>query len=273
MKQISIELITKGEPTTEKVLESISQQTFGDYEVTCVNSSYNPMVAELLKEYGVHEIPVKPHTKHLEARYLAHTNSTGEFRLLLDSTRPLDKNTLETLLYKYSKFRAVCIREKSLGQGFWVKQADILRSLSEHSDFQKNGSKIAYLLPRFYRGDVLNNAFKFLKQSIDNRLFTEISYGEHHLIYDAAKLEPSDITITDEALISHYEDESSKAIFRKYHWYGKSQRTLNLLKFDSNVNKLNSHKRPFSFSTFVPKMRTIPIRSLRTIAFLIGYFF
>ena len=150
MKQISIELITKGEPTTEKVLESISQQTFGHYEVTCVNSSDNPMVAELLKEYGVHEIPVKPHTKPLEARHLAHINSFGSFRLLLDSTRPLDETAFKTLMSKHDKFRTVCIMEKSLGDGFRIKQARTLRRLSEQSDVQKERSKVAYVLPNVY---------------------------------------------------------------------------------------------------------------------------
>jgi len=273
MVQISIEMITKGEATTEHVLKSISEQTFRDYEVTCVNSSDNPMITELLKKYGVNEIRVEKHTKHLEARYLANKNSHGKFRLLLDSTRPLDKNTLETLISKYGKFKAVSIREKSLGDGFWVRQANILKKLSEHSDVVKKGSKVAYVLPRFYREDVLSASFKFLKTNIDERLFKEIGYGEHHLIYDAAKLEPSDVVITDEYLISHYEDDSTKAIFRKYKWYGKSQKTLNQIKFDSSAKKLISHMRPISFSTFIPMIETIPIRFLRTSAFMIGYIF
>ncbi|EQD27815.1 glycosyl transferase family protein, partial [mine drainage metagenome] len=91
MVQVSIEMITKGETTTKRVLKSISEQTFRDYDVTCVNSSDNPMITELLKEYGVNEVRVKSHTKALEARYLAHTNSSGKFRLLLDSSRPLEE--------------------------------------------------------------------------------------------------------------------------------------------------------------------------------------
>ena len=231
------------------------------------------MIAELLKDYGVDEVRVKPYTKHLEARYLAHTKSSGKFRLLLDSTRPLRQNALEVLISQYGKFEAVCIKEGSLGHGFWVRQAKILSHLSGYSDIKVKTSEIAYILPRFYREEVLSRAFKFLKENIDDHLFAEISYGEHHLIYDAAKLLPGHIAITKETLIDHFEDASSRAIFQKYLWYGKSQRTLNLLKFDSNVKKLNSHKRPFSINTVVPKMRTIPIRSLRTTAFLIGYFF
>jgi pyruvate kinase len=41
------------------------------------------MVTELLREYSVHEIRVKPHTKALEARYLAHTKSSGGSKTII----------------------------------------------------------------------------------------------------------------------------------------------------------------------------------------------
>jgi len=273
MAQISIEMITKGEPTIEYVLKSIQQQSFRDYDVTCVNSSENPKLKGLLKEYGVNEIRVEPHTKHLEARYLAHVNSSGKFRLLLDSTRPLRQDAFEVLITQYANFEAVCIKEGSLGLGFWVRQAEILSYLSGYSDIKDKTSKIAYVLPRFYREEVLTRAFKFIKENIDDHLFADISYGEHHLIYDAARVAPDHIGITDETLIDHFEDASSRAIFRKYLWYGKSQKTLNQIKFNSNAKNLISHKRPFSTRTVLPKIKTIPIRFLRTSAFIIGYFF
>ena len=273
MTQISVELISRGEPTTECVLNSIKKQTFTDYDITCINSSGNAEVSDLLRKFEVKEIIAIPATKLLEARYLAHTNSSGRFRLLLDSTRPLEENALEILISKYGNFSAVCVREGPLGHGFWVKQADQLRSLSDNLFLDTAGENVAYLLPRFYRAETLDKAFKFLKENIEDELFKEISYGEHHLIYEAARLEKNEIAITDEILLKHFEDTKAKVIFEKYRRYGKSQKTLNRLNIDSNAKRLKSHKRPYSKKRIFPMTITIPIRLLRVLAFLSGYIF
>jgi glycosyltransferase involved in cell wall biosynthesis len=266
-----VELITKGEQSLEAVLVSLARQKFRDYEIVCVNSSKYQETSQLLHKFGVKEIIVDPETRHLEARYLAHLNSSGQYMLLLDSTRPLEENTMELLINKYSNFPAVVIKEGSIGHGFWVNQADKLRSLSEilFSDFlDKN---VAYILPRFFHAEVLDKAFNSLKEKIDDKLFKEIGYGEHHLIYEAAKLRRNEIVITDEILLRHFEDSSAKSIFRKYMWYGKSQKTLNKLELDTNAKSFRSHLRPYSSSMIIPSMKTIPIRSLRVFAFLLGY--
>ena len=271
MQEIGIELITRGEKSLENVLISLSKQKFTSYEVTCVNSSSDPKTSELLQEFGVKEVAVSPETKHLKARYLAHMNSSGHYRFLLDSTRPLEDNALETLTRKYGMFQAVCIREGSIGQGFWVNQSDRLRLLSEKLFLDTLGQNVAYLLPRFYHAEVLDRSFQALRKNIDGDLFNSISYGEHHLIYEAAALKKDEIIMTDEVLLRHFEDSSAKAIFRKYRWYGQSQKTLNKLSLDTNAKKLSSHRRPYSLSLLIPSITTIPIRSLRGFAFLLGY--
>ena len=271
MQEIGIELITRGEQSLEKVLISLSKQSFTGYDVTCVNSSLDPKISQLLQEYGVKEIAVNPETRHLKARYLAHINSSGRYRLLLDSTRPLEEKALETLISKYKKFPAVCIREGSIGHGLWVSQADRLRSLSENLFIKTLGENVAYILPRYYYSEILDKSFETLRKNIDNDLFDRISYGEHHLIYEAAALTKNEITMTDEILLKHFEDSSSKSIFRKYMWYGKSQKTLNNLNLDTKAKSFRSHVRPYSSSMIIQSMTTIPIRSLRVFAFLLGY--
>lgn len=271
MPDIGIELITRGEQSLGKVLTSVSRQSFTSYGVTCVNSSVDPKTSQLLQEYGVKEITASPETRALKARYLAHTNSTGSYRLLLDSTRPLEENALEILINRYEKFLAVCIREGSIGHGFWVSQADRLRSMSEKLFLQTVEQNVAYILPRYYSAEVLDRSFESLRKHIDEDLFDRISYGEHHLIYEAAALKKDEITMTDEILLKHFEDSSAKSIFRKYMWYGKSQKTLNKLNLDTNAKSFRSHIRPYSSGMIIPSLTTIPIRSLRIFAFLLGY--
>lgn len=271
MSEISVELITKGERSLEAVLVSLARQKFRDYETVCVNSSKNRETSQLLHRFGVKEIIVDPETKHLEARYLAHLNSSGRYVLLLDSTRPLEENAMELLMNKYINFPAVVIKEGSIGQGFWVNQAYKLRSLSEMLFSDVMDKKVAYILPRFFHAEVLDRAFNSLKEKIDDKLFKEISFGEHHLIFEAVSLKKNEITITDEILLKHFEDSSAKAIFSKYRWYGKSQKTLNKLNLDTNAKRFSSHTRPYSYRMVIPSLSTIPIRSLRVFAFLLGY--
>ena len=269
MVMVSIELITKGEDTLIDVLESIKNQTFNDYEIICTNSAKNIDTSELLKKYNVKEIKTEELPALLAARYLSNLYATGEYRLILDSTRPLKNNALEILTTKYNSYSAVCIKEGSVGKGFWVNQANILKILSEGSFSKLNSKNVAYLLPRFYKSNILNYSFKFLKENIDKTLFSEISYGEHHLIYDAAKLKNEDIALTDEILLDHYEDSSLSLIIKKYKWYGKSQRTLNKINFNNKAKTFKSHVRPFSFNLY--EIETIPIRFIRVISFLYGY--
>lgn len=273
MPTIGVELITKGEGSLESVLKSIVNQSIGDYTITCVNSSQDLSVSSLLTKYGVREIKVKASTRHLEARYLSHINCEGKFRLVLDSTRPLEPKAFETLIDKYTSYKATCIREGSIGEGFWANQADKLRRLSDLSFNQVSNKNVGYILPRFYEAGVLDSSFKFIVENINTELFKEISYGEHHLIYEAAKLTQNDIALTGEVLLKHYEDHSAISIFRKYKWYGKSQKTLNRVTFENNAQKLTSHKRPLTKENFLPGLETAPIRTLRIIAFMIGYLF
>lgn len=271
MHEIGIELITRGEKSLQNVLISLADQKFNNFEITCVNSSSDQKTSDLLNEFGVNEIVVNPETRHLKARYLAHMNSSGRYRFLLDSTRPLEENALKVLVDKYGNFPAVCIREGSIGHGFWVSQADRLRLLSEKLFLDTVEQNVAYILPRFYHAEILDRSFQALRKSINDDIFNSISYGEHHLIYETAALKSNEITMTDEILLKHFEDSSAKAIFKKYRWYGKSQKTLNKLNLDTNAKKLRSHRRPYSFSMIIPSMTTLPIRSLRVFAFLLGY--
>ncbi len=270
MVKVSIELITKGEDTLKIVLESIKSQTFKNFEIICANSSEKIETSRLLRTYNVKEIKAI-NAKHLLGRYLSNSIAEGEYRLILDSTRPLESNALEILVSKYLKYSAVCIKEGSIGNTFWINQANKLKILSEKSFNKLQPKKVAYILPRFYYGKVLDNAFKFLKNNIDNELFNEISYGEHHLIYEAAKLDDKEIILTDEILIKHYEDKSVASIIKKYKWYGKSQKTLNKINFNNNAKKMKSHVRPLMFNIY--EIETIPIRFVRICAFLYGYLF
>ena len=272
LPRLSIELITKGERTLIEVLRSIEAQDFDDYEVVCVNSSTDPNTSMVISEFGATEIITDVKTKALEARLIAHENSHCDFSLLLDSTRVLTKDALCFVMREYSSRDMVCLREGSLGEGFWIEQASILRQLSENQADRAISNVSAYILPRFYRASLLDRAFDFIRENLSFQLLKEISYGEHHLIFESAYRFSKDITLSNTVLIEHYEDDSLAAIFRKYRWYGLSQRTLNSIPFDSNVKRLTSHLRRAIFRDFTLYTKSIPLNLARSIAFFIGYY-
>jgi len=269
LKMISIELISKGESSLKEVLESIKNQTFKNYEIICADSSNNINVKNLLLKYNCKVIDLKESSGHLIARYTAHKYANSNRSLILDSTRPLKNNALEILSENYYNYDMVILKEDSLGRGFWVNQAKLLKNISEMQSKRLNDETLAFLLPRFYNSDLLTRAFNNIIENTGN-LFNKISYGEHHLIFEECKKLSNNIKVTNEMLISHYEDNSLKKIIKKYYWYGKSQKILNKLK-DSETSKLSTHRR--RDVCLKMRLKIIPITVARGIPFMLGYIF
>ena len=264
---ISIELISKGEPSLNDVLESIRNQTYKDYEIICADSSNDINVKNLLLKYNCKVFNLPPNSHHLTARYTAHKHAIGDRSLILDSTRPLKSNALELLYNKYYNCDMVILREDSLGNGFWVNQAKILKQISEMQGDRLSRESLAFLLPRFYNSKLLSDAFNNAIGETGN-LFNEISYGEHHIIFDECRKISNNIGITNEILLSHYEDPSLKKIVKKYYWYGKSQKTLKRLD-KSAAGRLSTHIR--KKVGIKMRFKTIPISVARIVPFILGY--
>ena len=76
----------------EEVLNSISLQTFTDYEVVVINDSNDKTVSSLIKKYGGRELI--SNGSLLKARYIGANNAKGDYILQLDETRIIMDNTL-----------------------------------------------------------------------------------------------------------------------------------------------------------------------------------
>ena len=264
---ISIELISRGEPYLKETLESIRKQNFSNYEVVCADSSGKRDIESLLDNYGCKTVILPEHTPFLAARYQSHLHSKGEFCLILDSTRPLRENALKILSEKYSIYDMTIIKENSIGQGFWVEQARKLTEISISEFKRLNGETLAFLLPRFYRREVLDHAFNRIRKNFGD-LFDKIGYGEHHLIFEEGRKVGKSLGLTDDWLINHFEDDSLIKILKKYHRYGKSQRVLKLIE-NTETKYFSRHMR--KNIEIRERISTSPISIARSLPFLIGY--
>lgn len=264
---LSIEIISRGEASLINLLESINKQNFKDYEIICVDSSDNNFDENLLKKYKCKLIKLPQNSGHLIARYTAHKFAKGEISLILDSTRILTENALEILNENYYNYDMVILKESSLGKGFWVNQARLIKDISEMQSQRLKDETLAFLLPRFYKSALLTLAFDNLIKNT-NGLFSKISYGEHHLIFEECRKLSSSIKVTNEIILSHYEDNSLMDIMKKYYRYGISQKILKKLD-NSEVNKFSTHRRrkvPLKM-----RLKILPITVARTFPFAFGY--
>ncbi|MEM0136686.1 MAG: glycosyltransferase family 2 protein [Thermoplasmatales archaeon] len=272
MPFFSIELITRGEKTTEKTIESVLNQTERSFEIVVCNSSEDPATAKMLKGYGIEFIQEKPATKHLKARFTANTLSKGDFSLLLDSTRILDREALSVIRERVRSLDMLAVKEGTIGDGFWVRQAARYKKISESARNVESfvDRKSSFILPRVYRGSILKNAFKSIKNNTTDDIFERISYGEHHIIFEEALKFSSNVGYYgDRELIFHFEDTKFKTIWKKYYYYGTTQIELNNLAGYS-ASRLSSHVRLISAGQILNEIECFPYITARIIPFALG---
>ncbi|MCL4413108.1 MAG: glycosyltransferase family 2 protein [Candidatus Thermoplasmatota archaeon] len=272
MPYFSIEIITRGEKTTESVLKSIFDQTFQSFEVVCANSSSYKGVQKVLDQYSIRMVDTDPTYGTLGARYEANLISSGRYSILLDSTRLLIPEALETIKDVMGGNDMLAIREGSIGKGFWFDQIKLHKEISESpknvQKFLKGRS--SFIIPRVYRRDIIREAFKHLREVIPSRYFYTIRHGDHQLVFEESSRHGSNISFYDEnPLILHFEDTDLSSIFKKYYYYGKSQKLIRGMK-GYKVSNIMSYRRSVNFYDFGKELLCLPIISVRSASFLLG---
>ncbi|AWR96245.1 glycosyltransferase [Acidianus sulfidivorans JP7] len=258
---ISIEIPVLHGKYLRHVLESIRTQTYQNYEVIIVNSGSDEL-SDIISEYGFKEIKEK--VKLLYARYLAHKHSKGEYALLLDETRYLDKRTLEIL--STTNHDSVIVGEREVGNTIWVRasQLDKDNILYCNTPDEIKG----FALARYIRSDLLDQAFENLLNNLKDK-FYEIIFPDHELIYYELKKLTKDVYILYDTLINHYGDATLSEIFEKYYRYGKS---INLLKETpySNFLSIRRKKRRICKGGLKERILLYVLYAARGIPFVLG---
>jgi hypothetical protein len=263
MSKVSIEIpLTWGKHLRE-VLEAIRIQTYQDYKIIIASSLRNGSYLDLVREYDVQLTYCGPNI--LEKRYSAHAISSGDNSLLLDETRIPARD----LLYRLQKIDTdmVIVGEKDIGKSFWVRMSNLDKVNS--MECNKIDMSSGFLLPRYFRFDLLTESLRNVRQNIDDSTFKSILMEDHQLIsFEAFKLSSSVHLLRDE-LISHYGDTTLRSIIGKYHRYGKYHKILKntcyneLLKPSKRIRKICLGSR-IGLYTFY---------AARGIPFIMGYYF
>jgi len=260
---ISIEMPVTHGKYLRQVLESIRNQSYQDYEVIVVNSGRKEL-SDLVKQFGFRVVEKK--AKLLHARYLAHKESKGDYALILDETRMLEKDTLKTL--SSLDYDMVIIGEKETGNSFWVKLAQLDKENVLYCNPVDPLNGIA--LPRYFKSEILSKAFSSAEEKLGEK-FYEVVFRDHDIIfYEASKIS-NRVYVVREELISHFGDSSLLDIMRKYYRYGKSARVLKNSPYSDFLARKRVTRR-ICKGSFWERKSLYLLYLARGIPYLLGYY-
>ena len=246
-----------------ELLNSLRIQRFQDFEVIIVNS--NSEFSDIIREFGAKEIFKT--TGKLEARDLAHREARGEYELLLEETRLLNKNALY-FLNEMNDIDMAIIHELELGNRLVNKLNRF--DLENAFRFTSISPSKLYLLPRYYRHEVLSNSFASLYNKIPSRDFSKIVANDLEMIYIESFQKFNKVSKVGEPLILKYGEKSFRESFKKYYRYGKTSRRLS----NTEYYKILNYKRR---TRPIPNLKSLPpmllLYAIRGTAFFTGYYF
>ena len=260
---ISIEIPVTHGKYLRQVLESIRNQSYQDYEVIVVSSGRKEL-SDIVKEFGFKVI--EKEAKLLHARYIAHMESKGEYTLILDETRMLEKDTLKTL--SSLDYDMIIIGEKEIGESFWVKLAQLDKDNILYCNPIDPLNGIA--LPRYFKSEILSKAFSSAKEKLGEK-FYEVVFWDHAIIfYEASKIS-NKIYVINDPLISHFGDSSLLDIVRKYYRYGKTAKVLKNTHYSDFLARKRVGRR-ICKGSFWERRSLYLLYLARGIPYLLGYY-
>ncbi len=269
---ISVQIVSRGEATLSESMESVSRYLKDVCEVLVIQEGSEIATLAGYSPTPFH-IKVPPGTGLLEARAIGVERSHGDHCLLLDSTRMALPGAGDELLELAARYDAAALGEVSRGAGYWVRMAEVDKAITSNrtSAAEALATGKPYVLPRMFRRDRLMQAILELRELIDPRVFSRITYGDHLLItYQFTRHAPR-VGMSSRPVLAHYEDETASRILKKYHRYGRSQRLLRSLRGFEEVTRLSRHRRVYSGIPTFDRLRVQPLYWTRTVSFLIGY--
>jgi glycosyltransferase involved in cell wall biosynthesis len=218
---VSVVIPTKNSAKTiEACIMSVFGQSYQNIETIIVDTKSTDDTVRMLSRMKCKIVSTT--WKLLGARYEGFKVASGEYIVLLDSDQILENSSIERSVLLSQKYDMLCLEEKPSVTKNWIDkmfEAD-RRLVHREFDIQKD-PVYGTLLPRFYRRDILENAFKHIPES----LFPFVIAYDHAIIYYEAWKFTTKVWIVPNA-VWHIEPNSLIELWRKNFCYGKSARKL-----------------------------------------------
>ena len=243
-----------------EVLRAIYASNYQDFEVIVQIDKENDQTIETLRQYDCHVFHGK--SGLLASRYQMHKESIGDYELMLDETRVIDGDLLLTL--SDSKSEMVVIPETELSSNWLGNLGRFDKDISGLRDPDLNPLGLGYVLPRYFKRSLLDNAFSNIKTKLPYSIFQRVIHPDHQIIYYEAHQSSASIEIARKGMIRHYSDLSFTRMWKKYMKYGASGRLLKgteyskLLSIEGYRREVNSQINRVVFSNLLLILHAVP---------------
>jgi glycosyltransferase involved in cell wall biosynthesis len=255
------------EKTLRTTLESVKAQTYKNIEVTIVDSYSKDGTCEIAKEFGVRILSYDGTL--LGARGLGVQWAQGKYVLLLDSDQVLEKTAIERAVAKMKEFDMLWLYERSyqphrLLEYLYDADRQLVQKYSE--DFIEPIGGV--ILPRFYKKDILVQAFKHIPKAI---LPLCVAH-DHAIIYYEARKQSDKVGKLDNA-VWHMEPWSWTNLMKKTYRYGITTRKLIENNAYPEIIKSKNRMRKMEKGDLKLSIESNILRVARGVPYKLGYWF
>lgn len=260
-------MITKDD---ENIIESISailNQNYIDYEIILVDSS-SKNNADKFSNYQSIKYIYKKDLNFLEARYTANEVAHGDYVLLLDSTRIISKKMLINCADIISSIDMIIIPEINRSKSKVLN--DLMIDIDERHILSNSSPYNGVFIPRFYKKELLDKAFKKVLENINKELKNICALEDRMIFLEAYKIS-NNIGVCKDYII-HNESDSIINYMKKYYKYGKCNyyvfSRIHSYSFLANPNiKRKSKLKGLNNKSFKLKI----LFFIRSLSFIIGF--
>ncbi len=245
-------------------LDSVFGNNFQDFEVVVNDSSNNPSVSDILRNYDLKIINMM--TKNFESRFITANASKGEKIFLFDETRLMQRTLLTEISLKENDM--LVIKEKDIGKGIINFFSNLDKSGIPNEISLLNPITNKSIIPRVYKREIILSAMEKIKRKLPENILKEIVGLDLELIYYESYNITSNIGIINSPEIMHYGDESISDFFRKYYKYGYTQKMIRYTQYREMANLSGRNRLTLPLRN---KIASIPIQLLRGPPFILGY--
>jgi glycosyltransferase involved in cell wall biosynthesis len=246
-------------------LEAIKNQTYKNIEVNIIDGGSKDKTLEIARSFGIEKIQICKDAL-LRARFEGVKLAEGEFVVLLDDDQILEKDTIERAVAAMENLDMLVLGEDVYKNETFIENLFHYDRKLVHlvKDFDPN---TGVMLPRFYRKEILEKAFKNIPEDVLNN----VGGQDHAIIYWEAWQLSKKVILLDDA-VKHIEPGDLKTIVKKFYRWGFTSVGAKANRYTELFSKKeNFRKGLFRAGLFKESIASILLLIIKGVPYKIGH--